>query len=178
MKEGSAMSLHAPDRFAVRSQLRRSAPSPQRRARIRATHRPILEPLEERQLLSLLGLSQLDMKPDIASLLNSISYTQLGNDANPFQYTARPSSIKLPNGSSVTITNPSNGTSAKTSLSLLLKNNGYFASAGTGPDFSINGHVVVNNKTYDGTLLTAQAQDFGFSDTITRADAEFEVLLT
>src|SRR6185312_2827571 len=106
MKEGCAMSLHAPDRFAVRSQLDRSARSPRRRARIRATHRPLLEPLEERVMLSLLGLSQLDMKPDIASgSRTTLSYTQLGNNNNPFLYTAIPLSLKMPDGSTDYITN-------------------------------------------------------------------------
>src|SRR5262249_18451455 len=62
-------------------------------------------------------------------------------------------------------------------LSLNLDNFGYFASAGASPDFAINGHVTVNGTTYDGSLLTAQAQEFGFSDAITRTSADFDVRL-
>jgi len=88
----------------------------------------------------------------------------------------------MPDGSVDHITAQANKTPAKTTLSLLLDNDGCFASAGTSPDFSITGHVVINGTPYDSSvgppLLTAQAQNFGFSDTITKAGAEFEVLLT
>jgi YD repeat-containing protein len=173
------MSLHSPARFAVRPQLHPALTASRRSRRARATHRPIVEALEERQLLSLLGLAQLDMKSDTASGgFSNLSYKQLGNNANPFQYSATPTALKMPDGSVDRITNQTNKTPARTTLNLNLNNNGYFASAGTSPDFSINGHVVVGSTTDDGTLLTAQAQMFGFSDTITTADAEFEVLLT
>jgi RHS repeat-associated protein len=164
------MSLQTPARFAVRSHLHR---------RKKATQRPLVERLEERCLLSLLGLSQLATKPDIASgSRTSISYTQIGNNDNPFQYSAIPLALKMPNGSVDNITNQANKTAAKTTLSIDLDNYGYFVSGGTSPDFSINGHVVVNGTTYDGSLLTAQAQEFGYSDSITTADAEFDVRLT
>ena len=140
--------------------------------------RPLVERLEERQLLALLGLSQLAQKPDIASGgRTSMSYTQLGNNDNPFVYTSIPMSIKMPDGSADTITNQTNHTAAKTTLSLDLDNFGDFVSGGTSPDFSINGHVVIAGTTYDGTLLQAQAQEFGYSNTITTADAEFDVRL-
>ena len=70
-----------------------------------------------------------------------------------------------------------NKTPAQTVLSLDLNKSGYFASAVANPDFAINGHVVVNGKTYDGPLLTAVAEAFGFSDTITGGKAEFDVEL-
>ena len=107
-----------------------------------------------------------------------MSYTPVGNNDNPFQYSAIPLSLKMPDGSVDNITNQTNKTAAKTTLSIDLDNFGYFVSGGTSPDFSINGHVVVNGATYDGRLLTAQAQEFGFGDTITTADAEFDVRLT
>ena len=173
------MSLRTPVRFAVRSHLHKIVPTSPRRDGKRATHRPLLEPLEERCLLALLGLSQLATKPDIASgSRTSISYTQIGNNDNPFQYSAIPLSLKMPDGSVNSITNQANKTAAKTTLSLYLDNYGYFVSGGTSPDFSINGHVVVGGTTYDGTLLSAQAQEFGFGNTITKADAEFDVRLT
>ncbi len=84
----------------------------------------------------------------------------------------------MPDGSVDTITNQTNKTAAKTTLSLDLDNFGDFVSGGTSPDFSINGHVVIGGTTYDGTLLQAQAQEFGYSNTITTADAEFDVRLT
>ena len=63
---------------------------PGRRKRAR-TSRVFVERLEERCMLSLLGLSQLATKPDIASGSRSnLSYTQIGNNANPFQYSAIP----------------------------------------------------------------------------------------
>ena len=107
-----------------------------------------------------------------------MSYTQLGNNDNPFVYASVPEDIKLPNGSIVNITTQTNHTAAKTSLSLYLDNFGDFVSGGTSPDFTINGHVVIGGTTYDGTLLQAQAQEFGYSSTITTADAEFDVRLT
>ncbi len=130
-------------------------------------------------MLSLLGISQLATKPDIASgARTNISYTQVGNNDNPFQYSSTPLSLKMPDGSVDRITNQTNKTAAKTTLSIDLDNYGYLVSGGPSPDFSINGHVVVNGTTYDGSLLTAQAQEFGFGNTITTADAEFEVRLT
>ena len=178
-QEVCTMSLHTPARFAVRSHWRTYIPTSPRRDGRRATHRPLLEPLEERCLLALLGLSQLATKPDIASgSRTTISYTQIGNNDNPFQYSAIPLSLKMPDGSVNSITNQANKTAAKTTLSLDLDNYGYLVSGGTSPDFSINGHVVVGRTTYDGSLLTAQAQEFGFGSTITKADAEFEVRLT
>ena len=139
---------------------------------------PLVERLEERELLSLLGLNQLDQKPDIASGgRTSMSYIQLGNNDNPFVYSSIPEDIKMPDGSIDNITNQTNHTAAKTTLSLDLDNFGDFVSGGTSPDFSINGHVVIGGTTYDGTLLQAQAQEFGYSNTITTADAEFDVRL-
>ena len=118
----------------------------------RAVHRPVVEPLEDRCLLALLGLTQLDQKPDIASgWRTSMSYTQIGNNDNPFVYSATPLSIKMPDGSADNITNQTNKTAAKTTLTLYLDNFGDFVSAGTSPDFSINGHVVIAGTTYDGT---------------------------
>ena len=129
-------------------------------------------------MLSLLGLSQLATKPDIASGSRSnLSYTQIGNNSNPFTYSAIPLSLKMPDGSMDTISNQTNKTAAKTTLSLNLDNFGYFASAGASPDFAINGHVTVNGTTYDGSLLAAQAQEFGFSDAITKTSGDFDVRL-
>ena len=173
------MSLHSPSHFGVRSHLPTFARTQLCRARKTPTRRPVVERLEERCMLALLGLSQLDQKPDIASgARTNISYTQIGNNDNPFQYSATPLSLKMPDGSVDSITNQTNKTAAKTTLSIDLDNFGYFVSGGPSPDFSINGHVVVNGTTYDGSLLTAQAQEFGFGDTITKADAEFDVRLT
>ena len=161
------MSHHTSGRFALRPRRHGSAPSSPRRARARL-HRPVVEPLEDRCLLALLGLSQLAQKPDIASgSRTTMSYTQVGNNDNPFVYSATPLSLKLPNGTADTITNQANKTAAKTTLTLYLDNYGDFVSAGTSPDFSINGHVVVAGTTYDGTLLQAQAQEFGYSNSIT-----------
>jgi len=171
------MSFHNRARLAVRLHLQRIVPPP-RRVRTGAKHDPRVERLEERCMLSLLGLSQLATKPDIASgSRTNISYTQVGNNDNPFQYSAIPLSLKMPDGSVDAITNQANKVAAKTTLSIDLDNFGYFVSGVPGPDFAINGHVVVKGTTYDGSLLTAEAQEFGFSDTITKADAEFDVRL-
>ena len=173
------MSHHTSGRFVLRSRRHGPAPSSTRRPRLRAVHRPVVETLEDRCLLSLLGLNQLDQKPDIASgARTSMSYTQIGNNDNPFVYSATPLSIKMPDGSTDNITNQTNKTAARTTLTLYLDNTGNFVSAGTNPDFSINGHVVIAGTTYDGTLLAAQAQEFGYSNSITTADAEFDVRLT
>jgi RHS repeat-associated protein len=173
------MSFNNPAGFGTRSVRKSSVPfEPRGRQRARSS-RAFVERLEERCMLSLLGLSQLATKPDIASGSRSnLSYTQIGNNANPFQYSAIPLSLKMPDGSTDLISNQTNKTAAKTTLSLQLDNFGYFASGGTSPDFAINGHVTVSGKTYDGSLLTAQAQEFGFSDTITAASADFDVRLT
>ena len=173
------MSLQTPTRLAVRWHLRRTAPTSSRRARRQATRRPIVEWLEEHACSPCSGSrSWPPSRTSPRVPRTSISYTQVGNNDNPFQYSAIPLSLKMPDGSVDAITNQKNKTAAKTTLNIDLDNYGYFVSAGTSPDFSINGHVVVGANTYDGSLLTAQAQEFGFGDTITKADAEFDVRLT
>jgi RHS repeat-associated protein len=152
-----------------------------RRRTTRARERKLrlfLEPLEDRVLLSLLGLAQQGAKPDITSgIINDLSYTQQGNNANPFHYDSIPLWITMPDGSVDYINNPSNGTNATTNLDLLLSNQGYLE-PGNGNSFSITGNVTIGNQTYDGTLLTAKPQAFGYGDTsIPSGQGEFEVKL-
>src|SRR5262249_40124269 len=148
------------------------------RSRAVTKYRLGVEPLEERCLLALLGLAPQAAKPDIASgVRTNLSYTQVGNHANPFHYDAIPVTLTLPGGTTARITNPANGTAAKTVLNLALDNAGGFAAGVSGPDLAINGKVALGGTVYNGALLTAEAQNFGFSDTITRASAEFEVRL-
>jgi hypothetical protein len=124
-----------------------------------------------------LGLAQQGAKPDITSgVINDLSYTQQGNNANPFHYDSVPLWITLPNGSVDNISNPSNGNNATTNLNLLLNNNGYLV-PGAGNSFSVKGHVTIGAKTYDGTLLTAKPQAFGYGDSFSSAKGEFEVKL-
>jgi hypothetical protein len=139
--------------------------------------RLFLEPLEDRTLLSLLGLAQLGANPDITSgVLNNLSYTQQGNNANPFHYDSVPLWITLPDGSVDYISDPSGGGNAATNLNLLLSNTGYLM-PGNGNSFSVTGQVTIGANTYDGTLLTAQAQAFGYGDSFSSAQGEFEVKL-
>jgi RHS repeat-associated protein len=139
--------------------------------------RLFLEPLEDRILLSLLGLAQQGAKPDITSgVINDLSYTQRGNNANPFHYDSVPLWITLPNGSVDYISNPSGGGNSVTNLDLVLSNNGYLV-PGSGNAFRVTGHVTVGGNTYDGTLLTAQPQAFGYGDSFSSAQGEFEVKL-
>jgi RHS repeat-associated protein len=130
--------------------------------------------------MSLLGISQQLTKPDISSGINNdLSYTQIGNNANPFHYDSVPLVISLPSGSTARIASPipSNPASpASTRLDLTLDNTGALVNPSTS-SFSITGRLSIGSHTFNGTLLTAQAQAFGFSDTITTADAEFDVQL-
>jgi hypothetical protein len=136
-----------------------------------------LEPLEDRVLPSLLGLAQQGVAPDIASdVSTNLSYTQLGDNANPFHYDATPLEITLGDGSMFAINNPSSGGSAKTTLNLLLDNSGKFASGTSADDLTLTGKVTINSNAFDGTLLTAAAIGFGFSNP-NRTDTEFEVRL-
>lgn len=156
----------------------RAPAPPRRRKRARAPWRPDVQALEGRSLLALLGLAQLGTKPDIASGASThLSYTQQGNNANPFHYDAVPLTLQMPDGTNDRITNQANKAAAGTRLDVRLDNSGRYASGVTGPDFSVNGHVTIGANTYDGTLVTAEANAFGFSDTITRSAAEFEVQL-
>jgi RHS repeat-associated protein len=153
---------------------RRSPPG----ARAGARARVGIEPLEPRCLLALLGLAQQASRPDIASnVRTSLSYTQVGNDANPFHYDATPLSLTLPDGTLGRITNQADKTPARTRLDLVLDNTGSFAAGVPGPDFAVNGRVTVGAQVYDGTLLSAEALGVGFADAITKASAEFEVRL-
>lgn len=137
--------------------------------------RLFLEPLEDRVLLSLLGLAGQGAKPDITSgVSNSLSYTQVGNNANPFSYSSVPLYITLPDGSIDNISNLTGGGNAATNLSALLSNQGYLE-PGAGNSFSVKGHVTIGSNTYDGTLLTATPQAFGFGDSFSPSSGEFEV---
>jgi YD repeat-containing protein len=124
-----------------------------------------------------LGLAQQGAKPDITSGVNNdLSDTQLGNNANPFHYDSVPLYLTLPNGSVDNISNPSSGGNAATNLNLQLSNNGYLE-PGSGNSFSVTGHVTIGGQTYDGTLLTAQPQAFGYGNSFSSAQGEFEVQL-
>src|SRR5262245_18963516 len=97
---------------------------------------PQLEPLESRELLALLGLAQECFKPDIASgAVTNLSYTQVGNNANPVHYDAVPLSLALGNGATGTslfsIANPTAGT-RQTRLDMRLTNAGQFAAGVAG----------------------------------------------
>jgi RHS repeat-associated protein len=145
-----------------------------RRTKTRS-YRPVVEALEDRIQPSRLGLAQLGAKPDVTSgILNDLSYSQLGNNANPFHYDSVPLWITLPDGSVDYISDPSDGSFATTNLDLLLNNNGYL-SPGGGNDFSITGNVTLGAQTYDGTLLTARPVAFGYADSFTPDSGEFEV---
>jgi hypothetical protein len=147
--------------------------------RPRRTERPRLrlEPLEDRVLPSLLGLASQAVQPDITSgAMTNMSYTQVGNNSNPFHYDAIPLAITLGDGSRATITKATGGTTATMSLNLLLDNSGKFSSGGPASDFNVTGSVTIAGHNFNGTLLTGQARDFGFSNP-NRADTEFEVRL-
>ena len=133
-----------------------------------------LEPLEGRHLLALLGLAQQGTKPDVASgVMNTLSYTQVGNNQNPFRYSAIPFALTMPAGTVSNITNPTGG-SASTKLSLTLNNAGQLV-AGAGNSYAVTGKVTVGGTTYNGTLLTAQPADFGAATTFSANSGEFEV---
>lgn len=150
----------------------------QRTTRIRERKvRLFLEPLEDRVLPSLLGLAQQGAKPDITSgVFNDLSYTQQGNNANPFHYDSIPLYITLKDGTVDNINNPSGRGNSTTNLDLLLSNNGYLI-PGSGNAFSVTGNVTIGGQTYDGTLLTAKAQAFGYGNSFSSAQGEFEVKL-
>ncbi len=150
----------------------------QRKTRIRERSiRLFLEPLEDRVVPSLLGLAQLGAKPDITSgVLNNLSYTQVGNNANPFHYDSVPLYITLADGTVDSISKLAGGGNASTNLNLQLSNNG-FLEPGPANSFSVTGHVTIGGKTYDGTLLTAQPRAFGYGDSFSSAQGEFDVQL-
>src|SRR5262249_57038293 len=124
-----------------------------------------------------LGLAQASVRPDITSGgLTHLSYTDLGNNANPFHYDAVPLAMTLGNGRTFAISNPSGGT-ARTELNARLNNDGSAASS-TPNDFSVKGMVTLRTTDgrlvpFDGTLVTGDVRGFGFQ--IMPDDAEFEV---
>jgi hypothetical protein len=145
--------------------------------RTKAGRRLYVEPLEDRVLPSLLGLAPQGVAPDIASdVRTNLSYTQVGNNANPFHYDATPLEMTLGDGSMFAISNPSSGGAAKTNLDLFLDNSGKFTGAVPGDVLTVTGKVTINSNTFDGTLVTAAVRGFGFSNP-TKADTEFEVRL-
>ena len=149
--------------------------SRRRNRRQQHSARLYLEQLEDRVVPSLLGLAQVSVAPDIAgALLDHMSYTQIGNNANPFHYDAVPLAVTLGDGSMANITNPSGGGTPQTNLDLFLDNSGHFAAGVAGNDLTLTGKVTINGHTFDNTLLTGKVRDFGFS-TPNRSDTEFEV---
>jgi RHS repeat-associated protein len=122
----------------------------------------------------LMGLAQASLPPDITSgSKTNISYTQKGNNANPFHYDATPLAITLGDGRRFTLVNPSSGGARKTQLNLLLDNNGAFSSGVSGPDLSITGKVTIDGTTFNGTLVTGEVR--GFGSQVGTGNAEFEV---
>src|SRR5262249_14428573 len=110
----------------------------------------------------LLGLAQQTFLPDIASgALTTISYTQVGNNANPFHYNSIPLTIILGPNTQYNISNPTGG-SASIRLDLYLDNNGNFASGVARDDLTVTGKVTIGANTFDGTLVTAEVRGFGF----------------
>ncbi len=121
----------------------------------------------------LMGLAQASLPPDIASgALTRISYTQIGNNANPFHYDSIPLAILLADGRKFNLGNPTGG-ARKTNLDLKLDNLGAFAAGVAGPDFSVTGKVTIDGTTFDGTLVTGEVRAFG--SRVSPGNAEFEV---
>ncbi len=148
-----------------------------RRGRKPPRHRPHVEALEDRVLLSLLGLASETVAPDIAAgVQTNLSYTQMGNNANPFHYDSLALALTLGDGASSRIGNPTAGGTATVTLNLLLTNSGSFAGGVTGNDLTVTGNVTAEGQTFDGTLITAKACGFGFSNP-SSTDTEFEVRL-
>jgi RHS repeat-associated protein len=143
------------------------------------SYRLLVEALERRLVPSLLGLAPEGVRPDITSgILNNLSYTQVGNNANPFHYDSIPLWITMPDGSVDYISDPSNGSMATTSLDVTLDNTGALAAGNANNNpFRVTGQVTIGANTYDGTLLTAQATAFGFADSFSADSGEFEVNL-
>lgn len=118
----------------------------------------------------LLGLAQASLPPDFASgALTRMSYTQVGNNANPFHYDAIPLALTLPNGQKVALANPTGGT-RQTTLNLTLDNTGSLTGSGS---FSVTGKVTLNGTTFNGTLLSGTVTAFGAQ--VNPTDSEFEV---
>ncbi len=125
----------------------------------------------------LLNIAQDSVGPDIASgARTSMSYTQIGNNANPLKYIAVPLQITLGNGFTSQINNPSSGGPATTSLNVSLNNTGNYSQFMAGDGLSVTGSTAIDGSTFDGTLVTAQVQAFSFSKP-TVADTEFAVQL-
>jgi RHS repeat-associated protein len=120
-----------------------------------------------------MGLAQASLPPDITSGgLTHLSYTQVGNNANPFHYDAIPLALTLGDGRLFTLANPTGGTRS-TRLDVNLDNTGSFA--GGSSSFSVTGKTAIDGTPFDGTLLTAEVR--GFGSQVDPTDSEFEVRL-
>src|SRR5580658_6330137 len=136
--------------------------------------KPRLEQLEDRVAPALLGLASELVTPDITSgAITTISYTQLGNNANPFNYSAVALALTQGNGAVSLIGKPTTG-SATVALSMFLDNNGAFSSGVPTGNLTVTGKVTANAQVFNGTLLTEQVRGFGFS-TPNPTDTESEV---
>ena len=125
----------------------------------------------------LLNIAQDSVAPDIASgAVTSMSYTQVGNNANPFKYSAVALQITLGDGSTYPINDPSSGGTSTTSLKVSLDNTGHYSQFMAGDGLSVTGSTTFDGTTFDGTLVTAQVQVFSFSKP-QPADTEFAVQL-
>ncbi len=128
---------------------------------------------------TLLGIAQDAVAPDITSgAVTSVSHTQIGNNANPFHYSADAIEITLGDGSRFPINNPSSGGTATTSLNVFLDNNGNFAEYMPGDALSINGAVNINGTMFDGTLVTARVCGFGFSSNPADTEMAAQMVVT
>jgi RHS repeat-associated protein len=166
------------DSRARRARPARPHPVARRRRRRDRARLPLLEPLEGRRLLALLGLAQEGTNPDVASLSTELSFTPTGPGTNRFHYGGIPEVLALPDGSYGLVA-PASGGPDSTTLDAMLDDGGNLVPDGPGANaFRIDGQVTAGGHTYDGTLLTARATAIGFADTITPDSGEFDVRMT
>ena len=139
---------------------------------------PSLELLEERTMLSLLGMGAEVVPPDVSyDATGQLAYAVATGE---FDSSATPVSIAFTPGSrAVTIKAPRDF-----QLHFMLDSAGRFAGGVDGPDLSIDGWIDMNRNNiidagdYSGVLLTGEVMDFGYLDSGTTDKYDFRLTPT
>ena len=143
---------------------RRSEDAPKtRRARSKSAMRPsVVESLEERALMALLGVSpeypRITFNGSAKLDYNAASDLFRVQQAIPLSFFAESG------GPAVTIEAPSGAERASLAINVLVDEHGTLSGGVAGDDLAISGSLTINGVPVSGTLLTGEVERFGFLD--------------
>ena len=155
--------------------------SPRRPRRAKPGNRPRslrLEPLESRQLLTLVGIIPNFplIKFDTTGTFTYSGPPSVSPTPNVFDMNATPLTFQSNATTAPIFINPVPGTGARSvSIDILVNSSGNLIGGnGTPNDFDLFGSVVVNGTTYSGELLTGHVLQFGWQYNSGTSTSQFD----